>query len=156
MFKLEGGVLTDSSTSRSCLRSRSSPGTRRKSPAPAAVPVERLVFIGLVRPVMVRPVAGVWESVDSRPVPPTFFFGAALTVFLAAVRGAGLLALARRELLERVGRLALRAADRFFGADALLAWPLTAFFFCVCAFRTGFLAIRDSLSDEQRRLTERP
>ena len=39
-----------SSTSRSCLRSRSRPGARRVSPAPAAVPVERLVGIGLVRP----------------------------------------------------------------------------------------------------------
>ena len=145
MFRLDGAWWIDSSTSRSCLRSRSRPGARRVSPAPEAVPVERLVGIGLVKPVMVRPVAGVWESVDSRPVPPTrfffaaaffgLFFGAAFLAFgagfFAALRGAAFL-----------GRLALaRRAVRRFGADALFAFALTVFFFWAFALRAGFLAI---------------
>jgi hypothetical protein len=36
-------------------------------PPPAAVPVERLVAIGFVRPFTLRPVSGVCESVSSRP-----------------------------------------------------------------------------------------
>jgi hypothetical protein len=83
---------------------------------------------------MVRPVAGVWESVDSRPVPPAlslfegarFFFGVAAFVFA---------------FTTFLGRLALEAAGRRFGADALLAARLTAFFFPFFAFRAGFLAI---------------
>src|SRR5829696_3755681 len=70
MLRLDGGVCSDSSTSRSCLRARSRPGARLASPAPDAVPVDRFVSIGLVRPVTVRPLSGVWSRVDSRPVPP--------------------------------------------------------------------------------------
>ena len=70
MSRLEGGPWTVSSASRSCLRSRSRPGACREPPAPAGVPVERRVRIGLVRPFTVRPVSGVWERLSSRPVPP--------------------------------------------------------------------------------------
>jgi hypothetical protein len=42
----------------------------RVPPAPAAVPVERLVGIGFVGPLTERPVSGVWASSRSRPVPP--------------------------------------------------------------------------------------
>ena len=52
-----------SSTSRSLRRARSSPGARRVPPAPAAVPVERFVGIGLVRPLTDRPVSGVCARV---------------------------------------------------------------------------------------------
>jgi len=61
-------------------------------PAPAAVPVERLVGNGLVRPRVVRPVSGVWARVSSRPVPPALslvvgprFDDAVLEVALAGV-----------------------------------------------------------------------
>ena len=64
--------MTVSSSSRSCLRLRSRPGAWRELPAPAGVPVERRVGIGLVRPRTLRPVSGVWSKVLSRPVPPTF------------------------------------------------------------------------------------
>jgi hypothetical protein len=37
-------------------------------PAPAGVPVDRRVGIGLVRPFTVRPARGVWARVRSRPV----------------------------------------------------------------------------------------
>src|SRR6267378_2446505 len=111
MFRLDGGPCTDSSTSRSCLRSRSSPGTRRESPAPAAVPVDRLVGIGLVRPWTLRPVAGVCDRVDSRPVPPT------RRVVLALARTCRALPRAVADLL---GLLALDAAERLVGADDLL------------------------------------
>jgi len=40
-------------------------------PAPAAVPVERLVGMGLVGPRRLRPASGVCARVSSRPVPPT-------------------------------------------------------------------------------------
>jgi hypothetical protein len=115
------------------------------------------VGIGLVRPVIVRPVAGVWSSVDSRPVPPALRFadepvlpfGAAFlatfraafpVVFLAAGRPAAL-PRAGLELFALLGRLALEAVERRFGADALLAGRLAAFFPCGRALRTGFLAI---------------
>ena len=39
-------------------------------PAPAAVPVERFVGIGFVRPFTDRPASGVCASVSSRPDPP--------------------------------------------------------------------------------------
>jgi hypothetical protein len=68
--RLDGGLGTVSSTSRSWRRARSSPGARLKPPAPDGVPVERLVGMGLVGPRRRRPVSGVWASVDSRPVPP--------------------------------------------------------------------------------------
>ncbi len=103
------------------------------------MPVERLVGIGLVRPVTLRPVAGVCASVDSRPVPPRRFFREPV---FAAARGAALF-----------GRLALEAVDRRFGADALLDLAAGFFvrffvarFFCAFALRAGFLAIPDSLS----------
>src|SRR5258708_18063396 len=115
MFRLEGARCSDSSTSRSCLRSRSRPGTRRASPAPEAVPVDRFVGIGLVRPVTVRPVAGVWDSVDSRPVPPARFFVAALAFLRVGFLGVGFLGVSLA-----LGRLALEVAGRRFGADALL------------------------------------
>ena len=70
MSRLEGGVGTFSSISRSSRRCRSSLGARRVLPAPAAVPVDRRVGMGFVRPLTVRPVAGVWASRLSRPVPP--------------------------------------------------------------------------------------
>jgi hypothetical protein len=44
MFRLDGGVGTVSSTSRSRLRSRSSDGARRESPARAGDVVDRFVF----------------------------------------------------------------------------------------------------------------
>jgi len=69
MSRLDGGVGMPSSTSRSCRRSRSRPGIRL-APAPAGVPVERLVGRGLVRPLTVRPAFGVCASSRSRPVPP--------------------------------------------------------------------------------------
>jgi hypothetical protein len=47
---------------------------RRVSPAPLPVPVERLVGIGLVRPLTVRPLSGVCASSLSRPVPPAVSF----------------------------------------------------------------------------------
>jgi hypothetical protein len=48
-----------------------------------------LVGIGLVRPLTVRPVSGVWSRVDSRPVPPSRRFGAAFLALLRALFGAG-------------------------------------------------------------------
>jgi hypothetical protein len=90
MLRLEGGVWTVSSISRSRFRSRSRPGARRVSPAPAAVPVDRLVGIGFVRPRTDRPVSGVWARVDSRPFPPAFArfagFGAAFAFRAGAFR----------------------------------------------------------------------
>src|SRR5262249_43073292 len=44
MFRLDGGCGTDSSTSRRRLRSRSTDGARRVSPAPAGEPVDRLTL----------------------------------------------------------------------------------------------------------------
>jgi hypothetical protein len=93
-------------------------------------------------------------------VPPwrrAFFFGAA---FFAAAFAFGFCRIdatfrAGRRPLAALGRLALEAEERRLGADALLlalpafrgAARLTAFcFFWVFAFRTGFLAIPDSLS----------
>jgi hypothetical protein len=121
--------------------------------------VERFVGMGLVRPVTERPVAGVWARVDSRPVPPSrpvrfflgaFFFGAGLAFALEEAEAAFL---AAGRLFLAIGRLALAAVERRFGADALFALAafrgaarLTAFPFEVLAFRTGFLAIADSLS----------
>jgi hypothetical protein len=118
--------------------------------------------MGLVRPVTERPVAGVWERVDSRPLPPVravfffFFEFFELAAGLAfALDAADFLAVGR--FLPALGRLALEAVERRFGADALLALAalrvparLTAFFFGVFAFRTGFLAIADSLSVSPR------
>jgi hypothetical protein len=99
--------------------------------------------------VTVRPVAGVWASVDSRPVPPLrgafagCFFGVAVT-----------------DRFFGAGRLALDTAARLVGADdlfaALLAFfavfafrgaaRLTAFFFDFrVAWRAGFRAIFDSV-----------
>jgi hypothetical protein len=72
MFRLDGGSGMDSSTSRNWRRSRWSAGTCRESPAPAGDPVERIVRIGFVRPLTVRPVSGVCARSRSRPVPPTF------------------------------------------------------------------------------------
>jgi len=43
-------------------------------PAPAAVPVDRFVGIGLVGPCTLRPVCGVCASSSSRPVPPALRF----------------------------------------------------------------------------------
>jgi hypothetical protein len=114
------------------------------------VPVDRFVGIGLVRPVTLRPVAGVCASVDSRPVPPRRFFG---EPFFAAARDAALF-----------GRLALEAVDRRFGADALLDLAAGFFvrfvigrFFCAFALRAGFLAILDSpFPCERPDLTVRP
>ena len=156
MLRLEGASWSDSSTSRSCLRSRSRPGARRVSPAPDAVPVDRRVAIGLVGPVMVRPVAGVWSSVDSRPVPPARFFDAAFVVtflagFLAAARVPGPLPLVRLAV-DFFGRLALTAAERRFEAVAFLAFE--AFF--VFALRAGFLAILRLRSNVRPDLTVRP
>ncbi len=79
-----------SSTSRRWRRSRSRSGAWRLVPAPAGVPVERLVGNGLVRPWTLRPVSGVCARVRSRPLPPraAAFFAAgrllAGEVFLAA------------------------------------------------------------------------
>lgn len=60
-----------SSTSRSCRRDRASPGAWLRSPAPAGVPVERMVRIGFVGPLTERPLSGVWARSRSRPVPPS-------------------------------------------------------------------------------------
>ncbi len=68
--RLDGGLGTVSSSSRSCRRSRSSPGDRRVLPAPAGVPVDRFVGIGLVGPRTERPVSGVCARSFSMPVPP--------------------------------------------------------------------------------------
>src|SRR3954454_18180503 len=68
--RLEGGLGTVSSSSRSCRRSRSSPGDRRLLPAPAGDPVDRFVGIGLVGPRTERPVSGVCARSFSIPVPP--------------------------------------------------------------------------------------
>jgi hypothetical protein len=96
-------------------------------------------------------------------VPPwrrAFFFGAA---FFAAAFAFGFCRIdatfrAGRRPLLALGRLALEAEERRLGADGLLlalpafrgAARLRAFFFWVFAFRTGFLAIRDSLSVSPR------
>jgi hypothetical protein len=86
MSRLDGGPSCDSSTSRSWRRSRSSLGDR-VAPAPAGVPVDRRVRIGLVGPVVVRPAAGVWLKVRSWPLPPrltprvVFAFGCAADFF---------------------------------------------------------------------------
>jgi hypothetical protein len=93
---------------------------------------------------MVRPVAGVWERVDSRPLPPALRFGEGAARFFAVFFffatafcfGAAFFA------LDGFGRLALDAAALFFGADALLDGArLAAFFFVVFALPAGFLAI---------------
>jgi hypothetical protein len=98
-----------------------------------------------------------------------FFFVAGLAFAARFVfRGrAGAVRRAAGRLFLVLGRVVLEAAARRFGADALFAFPafrgaarLAAFFFWILAFRTGFLAIPDSLSEclphDPRRLTERP
>jgi hypothetical protein len=97
---------------------------------------------------MVRPVSGVWASVDSRPVPPARFFGLAFLEvgFLGlGFLGIGFLVvgfLMGRLAFPELRRRALEAAERRFGADALFAARLTAFFFPFFALPAGFLAIR--------------
>ena len=85
----------------------------------------------------------------SRPDPPRFFVAVFFWVFLADFSvflafGAGFGREAFRVGLRTLtffGRLALAAAGRRFGADALLTARLAAFFLPAFAFRTGFLAI---------------
>jgi hypothetical protein len=106
----------------------------------------------------VRPVAGVWASVDSRPVPPARriglalrLAGRALPLTLTAVFFLGLLFL---------GLLAFEAAGRLVGADALLLFGRAArlraagrataprravFLFPVLALRAGFLAMESPI-----------
>jgi hypothetical protein len=69
MSRLDGGVGTPSSISRSVRRVRSRRGDR-VVPAPAGVPVDRFVGSGFVGPRRERPAAGVWDRVSSRPLPP--------------------------------------------------------------------------------------
>jgi|SRR5688572_22418118 len=104
MSRLEGGPSIVSSISRSCFRARSSPGAFRVLPAPAAVPVERLVGIGLVSPRTVRPVAGVWASSLSRPVPPRRLGAPAFALLFVPELRRG-----RAVFLEAPFRLTLRA-----------------------------------------------
>jgi hypothetical protein len=72
--------------------------------------------------------------------------------FVARSRGGAAFLAAGRAFFARA-RPALEGADRRFGADALFGFAavrgaarLTAFFLWILAFRTGFLAIADSLS----------
>jgi len=104
---------------------------------------------------MVRPVSGVCDRVDSRPVPPSlgfvegpalFFVFFGLFVFFAVGFGLALARCTSALPLPRVGaaflgRLALAAIWRRFGADALLVVRLTAFFLLFFALPAGFLAI---------------
>src|SRR6185436_7243822 len=103
-------------------------------------PVERRVGMGLVRPCTVRPVAGVWANVDSRPVPPRFLalgFGL-LALALALGLGLGRLAFfgpffrAVRALGRRVGAFFRLGATAFFLEDAFLPlFALRAAFFAM-------------------------
>jgi hypothetical protein len=91
MFRLDGGVGTVSSTSRSRLRSRSRDGARRESAAPARDVVERFVFgfgrgfnrfpdvEGAVRFAVTRPGARFFAALDLTRTDffAFLFFGAA-------------------------------------------------------------------------------
>jgi hypothetical protein len=123
MSRLDGGPSCDSSTSRSWRRSRSSLG-ERLVPAPAGVPVDRRVRIGLVGPVFVRPAAGVWLRVLSWPLPPRLATGAALFFAFAVV------------FLD--GAVFLDAAAFLAGLRAALAGDFRAVF-RLLALRTGAL-----------------
>src|SRR5437764_6519024 len=170
MLRLDGGPGTDSSTSRSCFRSRSRPGARRVLPAPAAVPVDRLVGIGFVIPRTERPVSGVWESVSSRPEPPALSLVEAprerapfaarppalrlpgLGGFVAFFLRAFPCGVRAPAVLRPVFRLALAVlrAPAPLRAAARAPAPALRFegvFFCPFALPAAFLAIRRVLSD---------
>jgi len=125
MSRLDGGPSSDSSSSRSCFRSRSRRGACRLEPAPDGVPVERRVRIGLVGPATERPAAGVWASVSSRPPRPARDEG------FRAWRGA-LRAVAFREAL--VARPVAR--ERF------EVWRAVEVFFLAVFLAVFFLAVR--------------
>ena len=129
MSRLDGGPSSDSSSSRSCFRSRSRRGACRLEPAPDGVPVERRVRIGLVGPPTERPAAGVWASVSSRPARPARDEGA-----FRAWRGA-LRAVAFRE--APVVRLVAR--ERF------EVWRAVEVFFLAVFLAVFFLAVRAPL-----------
>ena len=135
MSRLEGGPSTDSSISRSCLRSRSSYGAWRLVPAPAGVPVDRRVAMGLVRPFTVRPVSGVWARVDSRPLPPR----ARLPPFAAVFREPAGLADAFR-LAAALVEAALRVVPRL-DVLRLFADALVEALFAVVLRAGRFLAV---------------
>lgn len=145
MSRLDGGPCTVSSSSRSCLRARSSPGAWRELPAPAGVPVERRVRIGLVRPFTVRPVLGVWARVSSRPLPPALRRLAAFAGLRAVFRAAGrdvlreadvfraFAAFRRAEGLAPSEPVFRRAEGRLPGRGGLVAFLRFAFPFGVLA-----------------------
>jgi hypothetical protein len=98
-------------------------------PAPAAVPVERLVGNGLVGPLTLRPVSGVCERSRSRPVPPA----------LSLVEGP-----LRAGVFLRPGRAFDPDAARRFGRE------LAAAFFRV----VRLFVLRDVLAERLRLLAD--
>jgi hypothetical protein len=118
--------------------------------APAWLPGVRLVGMGLCGPITERPVAGVWESVSSRPDPPRCFERAGRALALVALRftagRARFPAALVRADRAAAGRLPFRVTDavgrRAFGVRAFLETALRPDeLFRPRAFRAGFLAI---------------
>src|SRR6187399_646972 len=162
MLRLEGGVWTVSSTSRSRLRSRSNPGARLMSPAPAAVPVDRLVGMGLVLPRTDRPVSGVCARVASRPFPPVLFRFAGFSLAFALGR---VLVLGLALALDFSDLAAFFAVERPFGAADLFLVFLApclrllgeAFLrFTAFALRAAFFAIVGSSAVTAALLDQEP